>query len=112
MANRRATGLRRVVRVPELAGTIYGGVAGAVFVTLGVTAAAAAGLTPVAFVVAALVFVLTLMSYLEGATAVPHAGGSSHFARRAFNDLVSFFAGWALILDYIIIIAISAFFAT
>ena len=40
----------------------------------------------------------------------PEAGGSSSFARHAFNELVSFFAGWALTLDYIITIAISAFF--
>ena len=40
----------------------------------------------------------------------PEAGGSSSFARHAFNDVVSFFAGWALSLDYIITIAISAFF--
>jgi APA family basic amino acid/polyamine antiporter len=40
----------------------------------------------------------------------PEAGGSSSFARHAFNEVVSFFAGWALTLDYIITIAISAFF--
>ena len=40
----------------------------------------------------------------------PEAGGSSSFARHAFNDVVSFFAGWALSLDYILTIAISAFF--
>jgi APA family basic amino acid/polyamine antiporter len=40
----------------------------------------------------------------------PEAGGSSSFARHAFDDVVSFFAGWALSLDYILTIAISAFF--
>ena len=41
---------------------------------------------------------------------VPEAGGSSSFARRAFNEFVSFGAGWALMLDYIVTVAISAFF--
>ena len=41
---------------------------------------------------------------------LPEAGGSSSFTRRAFNEFVSFGAGWALMLDYIVTIAISAFF--
>ena len=55
-------------------------------------------------------FVLTAKTYAEGASMFPEAGGSSSFARHAFNDVVSFFAGWALSLDYILTIAISAFF--
>ncbi len=55
-------------------------------------------------------FALTAKTYAEGASMFPEAGGSSSFARHAFNDLVSFFAGWALSLDYILTIAISAFF--
>ena len=55
-------------------------------------------------------FALTAKTYAEGAAMFPEAGGSSSFARHAFNEVVSFFAGWALTLDYIITIAISAFF--
>src|ERR1051325_8468202 len=55
-------------------------------------------------------FALTCKTYAEGASMFPEAGGSSSFARHAFNELVSFFAGWALTLDYILTIAISAFF--
>ena len=40
----------------------------------------------------------------------PEAGGSSSFARRAFNEFWSFFAAWAQMLTYIATIAISAFF--
>src|SRR5918995_7496849 len=36
--------------------------------------------------------------------------GSSSFARRAFNEFWSFFAAWGQMLNYIITIAISAFF--
>src|SRR6201985_2791839 len=48
--------------------------------------------------------------YAEGAAMFPEAGGSSSFARHAFNEVISFIAGWGLSLDYILTIAISAFF--
>ena len=57
-----------------------------------------------------LLFVTTAFSYAEATTIFPEAGGSSSFARHTFNEFVSFGAGWALMLDYIITIAISAFF--
>ena len=40
----------------------------------------------------------------------PEAGGSSSFARRAFNEFWSFFAAWAQMLTYVATIATSAFF--
>ena len=40
----------------------------------------------------------------------PEAGGSASFARHAFNELVSFGAAWAQMLNYVITVAISAFF--
>ena len=40
----------------------------------------------------------------------PEAGGSSSFARHAFNEFWSFFAAWGQMLNYTITIAISAFF--
>src|SRR5207247_7084319 len=77
---------------------------------LGRVAAPALGLTPVVFMCAGGPFALTAKTYAEGASMYPEAGGSSSFARHAFNEVASFFAGWALTLDYIITIAISAFF--
>jgi len=62
------------------------------------------------FLFAGGLFLLTAKTYAEGATMFPEAGGSSSFARHAFNEVVSFIAGWALMLDYVITIAISAFF--
>src|SRR5919201_1541318 len=78
--------------------------------TAGPLAAHALGLTPVVFILAGGLFALTAKTYAEGASMYPEAGGSSSFARHAFNEIASFFAGWALTLDYIITIAISAFF--
>ncbi len=96
--------------VPGLFATAYGNVGSSIYYALGLVAAHALGLTPLVFLFAGGLFVLTAKTYSEGAAMFPEAGGSSSFARHAFNDVVSFFAGWALSLDYIITIAISAFF--
>lgn len=69
----------------------------------------ALGLTPLAFVIAGLLFGALALTYAEGTAAMPEAGGASSFARRSFNDLVSFIAGWALALNYVVTMAISAF---
>jgi APA family basic amino acid/polyamine antiporter len=98
------------VGVPGLFATAYGNVGSSIYYALGLVAAHALGLTPLVFMFAGGLFVLTAKTYAEGASMFPEAGGSSSFARHAFNDVVSFFAGWALSLDYIITIAISAFF--
>jgi APA family basic amino acid/polyamine antiporter len=103
-------GLRRSVGVPGLFATAYGNVGSSIYYALGLVAAHALGLTPLVFMFAGGLFVLTAKTYAEGAAMFPEAGGSSSFARHAFNEVVSFFAGWALTLDYIITIAISAFF--
>src|SRR5256886_3059883 len=103
-------GLRRTVGVPGLFATAYGNVGSSIYYALGIVAAYALGLTPVVFMLAGGLFALTAKTYAEGASMFPEAGGSSSFARHAFNELVSFFAGWALSLDYILTIAISAFF--
>jgi basic amino acid/polyamine antiporter, APA family len=96
--------------VPGLFATAYGNVGSSIYYALGLVAFYALGLTPLVFMFAGGLFVLTAKTYAEGASMFPEAGGSSSFARHAFNELASFFAGWALTLDYIITIAISAFF--
>src|SRR3979490_2628053 len=110
MARIETHGLRRSVGLGGLFATAYGNVGSSIYYALGLVAAFALGLTPVIFMVAGGLFALTAKTYAEGASMIPEAGGSSSFARQAFNELVSFFAGWALSLDYIITVAISAFF--
>jgi basic amino acid/polyamine antiporter, APA family len=110
MARLTERGLRRTVGVPGLFATAYGNVGSSIYYALGLVAAHALGLTPLVFVFAGGLFALTAKTYAEGASMFPEAGGSSSFARHAFNEVVSFFAGWALSLDYILTIAISAFF--
>jgi basic amino acid/polyamine antiporter, APA family len=79
-----------------------------VYFALGVVAHRANGLTPAVFLVAGLFFGLTAMTYAEGVSLHRERGGSAVLARYAFNELVSFVAGWAIFLDYTILIAVTA----
>ena len=106
----RDESLSRVYGVGDLFSAAYGNVGSSIYYALGVTAAFALGLTPVAFVIAGLIFMFTAASYTEATVMYPEAGGSSSFARHAFNELVSFIAAWGQMLNYIITVAISAFF--
>jgi basic amino acid/polyamine antiporter, APA family len=107
---RRQQGLERVLGAPALFATVYGNVGSSIYYALGVTAVFALGLTPLVFLIAGLIFAATTMTYAEGTVRYPEAGGSSSFARHAFDELASFGAAWAQMLNYIITISISAFF--
>ena len=110
MARRRLHGLQRVLGVNALFSTAYGNVGSSIYYALGLVASFALGLTPIVFVIAGFIFFLTASSYAEATSMYPEAGGSSSFARRAFNEFWSFFAAWGQMLNYTITIAISAFF--
>ena len=110
MSRRRAQGLERVLGTPALFSTAYGDVGSSIYYALGLTASFALGLTPVVFVIAGIFFVCTAATYAEGTVRFPEAGGSSSFARHAFNEVISFGAGWAQLLNYMVTISISAFF--
>ncbi len=79
-----------------------------VYFALGVVVHRAGGLTPAVFLAGGIFFQLSAMSYAEGASMHPERGGSAVFARYAFNELVSFVAGWAIVLDYTILLAVTA----
>jgi len=106
----REEALRRVHGTASLFSTAYGNVGSTPYYALGVTAAFALGLTPVAFLISGVIFVCTAATYIEATVMYPEAGGSSNFARHAFNETASFIAGWGQMLNYIITVAISAFF--
>jgi APA family basic amino acid/polyamine antiporter len=106
----KGLGLERVLGTGALFSAAYGNVGSSIYYALGLVAAFALGLTPIVYILAGVLFVMTAMTYAEAATNFPEAGGSSSFARRAFNELVSFFAAWGQMLNYIITVAISAFF--
>ena len=110
MAQRRLQGLQRVLGVNALFATAYGNVGSSIYYALGLVAGLALGLTPLVFVITGVFFFCTAATYAEATAMFPEAGGSSSFARHAFNEFVSFFAAWAQMLNYVITVAISAFF--
>jgi APA family basic amino acid/polyamine antiporter len=110
MAERRLHGLQRVLGVNALFATAYGNVGSSIYYALGLVAALALGLTPVVFVITGVIFFWTAATYAEATAMYPEAGGSSSFARHAFNEFWSFFAAWGQMLNYVITVAISAFF--
>jgi APA family basic amino acid/polyamine antiporter len=106
----KGRGLERVLGTGALFSTAYGNVGSSIYYALGLVAIFALGMTPVVFVIAGFIFACTAATYAEATTMYPEAGGSSSFARRAFNEFWSFFAAWGQMLNYIITVAISAFF--
>jgi basic amino acid/polyamine antiporter, APA family len=107
---RREQSLERVLGTPALFATAYGNVGSSIYYALGLTAVYALGLTPLVFVIAGVIFAATAATYAEGTVRYPEAGGSSSFARHAFNEFVSFGAAWAQMLVYVVTVATSAFF--
>jgi basic amino acid/polyamine antiporter, APA family len=100
--------LRRGLGVPWLFAAAYSAVGFSIYFSLGVVAERGLGLTPLIFLAAGLLFGLTTLSYVEGGAMFRERGGSSTFARHAFNELIAFIAGWAILIDYLIVIALAA----
>jgi basic amino acid/polyamine antiporter, APA family len=103
---------RRTLGQPVLFAIIYTIVAAALYFSLGVVAERALGLTPVVYFIAGVFFLLAAMTYVEGASLHQDRAGATVFARYAFNEFVSFVAGWVMVLDYVILLAVTSFTAT
>ncbi len=93
---------------PALFAITLSTVVSAIFVALGVVAGRALGLTPLVFLLAGVFFAVTMATYVEGTSLHVERGGASTFARYAFDEFWSFIAGWAILLDYLIVMAIGA----
>jgi basic amino acid/polyamine antiporter, APA family len=100
--------LRRFIGIPWLFAVGYLAVGFSLYFSLGIVSERGLGLTPLIFLGAGVAFVLTTFTYTEGGAMYAERGGSNTFARHAFNELIAFIAGWAVLIDYIIIIAIAA----
>jgi basic amino acid/polyamine antiporter, APA family len=100
--------LNRLLGIPFLYAAASSAVGFSIYFSIGVVADRGLGLTPLIFLAAGLMFALTSLSYVEGSAMLRERGGSSSFARRAFNELISFIAGWAILIDYLIVIAAAA----
>jgi len=107
---RKLPGLRRELGATSLFSVAYGEVASSIYFALGVIALHAVGFTPLVLLLMGGLFLVVALSYAEGTSALAETGGAATFVRRALNDLVGFMTGWALFLDYLIVIALSALF--
>jgi APA family basic amino acid/polyamine antiporter len=107
---RKLPQLQRVLDAPALASVAYGEIASSIYFALGIIALHALGFAPIVLGVAGLLFLVVALSYAEGTTSIRETGGAATFVRVAFNDLAGFLTGWALFLDYLIVISLSALF--
>src|ERR671937_2273395 len=107
---KKLVGLQRVLDAPALAAVAYGEIASSLYLVLGIVAAHALGFTPWVLLAVGVLFLLVSLSYAEGTAAIPETGGAATLVRRAFNDPAGFLTGWALFLDYLIVIGLAALF--
>jgi APA family basic amino acid/polyamine antiporter len=104
--------LKRGTGSPPLFGIVQGFLSASLYFALGIVVGNALGFTWLVLLAASLFFVLLVLSYMEGASLHQERGGATVIARFGFNELWSFVAGWAIMLDYLILIAITAFATT
>jgi APA family basic amino acid/polyamine antiporter len=107
---RKLPGLKRELDARALYSIAYGEIASSIYFALGVLATRALGFTPLVLLIVGEVLLIVSLSYAEGTAALPETGGAATFVRRASNDFMGFLTGWALFLDYLIVIALSALF--
>jgi APA family basic amino acid/polyamine antiporter len=101
--------LQRVLGAKDLFAIGFGDLGSSIYFALGITALFSLGATPISLAIAGCIFLFTALTYAELSSTFPESGGTASFTRYAFDDSVSFLAGWGLLFDYIITIAISAF---
>ena len=101
--------LAGVVGTPAIYAIAVSAIGASIYITLGIVAKEALGLTPFAYLAAGIFFVVTMLTYVEANSLHPERGGASTFARYAFDELWSFIAGWGIVLDYLIVMALCAF---
>jgi len=99
-------GLRKEVGLFGAFSIGYADVGADIYITLGLVLLYAGGAAPLALLLAAIVYVLTGLTYAKLCSLYPAAGGAQYFAYRRFGPLHGFLAGWGLLLDYIVDIAL------
>lgn len=108
VVNRVRFGPMSTIGAGALFMVVYIAAASSLFFGLGLIAEQGLALTPAVMVLGGIFFVFTFMSYVEGSSLHIERGGASSFARYAFDELTSFVAGWAILLDYAIVLALVA----
>ena len=105
-------GLRKQLGSPALFGIVQGFIAASIYFSTGLVAERALGLTWLVYLAGGILFAVVVPCYVEGASLHQERGGATVLARYAFNELASFVAGWAICLDYLILVALCAFATT
>jgi amino acid transporter len=73
------------------------------FAIFGVVFNGAKGMVPLTYVIGLVAMLFTALSYREMSRAFPIAGSVYSYAGRGINDKVGFMAGWAILLDYLLV---------
>jgi len=61
------------------------------------------GMVPLVYLIGSVAMVFTALSYMSMAHAFPVAGSLYSYAARSLGATVGFFAGWAILLDYLLL---------
>ena len=73
------------------------------FAIFGVVFNAAKGMVPLTYVIGLVAMIFTALSYREMSRAFPVAGSVYAYAGRGIHPSAGFLAGWAILLDYLLI---------
>ncbi|QXJ20368.1 APC family permease [Actinomadura graeca] len=96
--------LRRSLRLPDL--VVYGLVIMlpiAPFTIFGAVFNESKGMVALTYLIGLVAMLFTALSYREMSRAFPIAGSVYSYAGRGINDKVGFLAGWAILLDYLLV---------
>jgi amino acid transporter len=81
------------------------------FGVFGLVSKEAHGMVPLAYFVGLVGMFFTALSYASMARAFPMAGSVYSFVGRGLNETAGFFAGWLILLDYILVPALLYIFS-
>ena len=73
------------------------------FPMFGIVSSASKGHMALAYLIAMVVMMLTAFSYGKMASAFPEAGSAYTYAGKALHPLAGVFAGWTILLDYLLL---------
>lgn len=61
------------------------------------------GMAPLVYLVGIIAMIFTALSYSKMSAEFPFAGSSYSFVQRGLNPHVGFLAGWAIVMDYLVV---------
>src|SRR6185503_13734054 len=96
--------LKRSLSFPDLLvyGLVFIGPIAPVAV-FGIVFDASRGMVPLTYLVGLAAMLFTALSYMAMARVYPVAGSVYAYTARSIGETVGFFAGWAILLDYLLL---------